>query len=58
MLRETHKQKSCGVKTINTDAKYRGGVMRSSEETFVMEAERRHGIVQSGILSQLQIGGA
>jgi hypothetical protein len=33
---------------INTDAKYRGGAMRSSEEVSVMEVERRHGIVQSG----------
>jgi hypothetical protein len=46
------------VRKINTDAKYRGGVMRSSEEVSVMEVERRHNIVQSGRLSQLQIGGA
>jgi hypothetical protein len=58
MLRETHKRKPRRVRKINTDAKYRGGVMRSSEENSVMEVERRHGIVQSGRLSQLQIGGA
>jgi hypothetical protein len=32
--------------------------MCSSEEVSVMEVERRHDIVQSGKLSQLQIGGA
>jgi len=37
MLRETHKRKPRGVREINTDAKYRGGVMRSSEEYSVME---------------------
>jgi hypothetical protein len=37
MLREHHKQRSCGVITINTNAKYRGGIMRSSEEYSVME---------------------
>jgi len=37
MLRENHKQRSCGVITTNTDVKYRGGAMRSSEEYSVME---------------------
>jgi len=37
MLRENHKQKPCGVMTTNTDAKYRGGAMCSSEEYSVME---------------------
>ncbi|MBT8406562.1 MAG: hypothetical protein KJP05_03830 [Deltaproteobacteria bacterium] len=32
--------------SANTDARYRGGVVRSSDETSVMEVERRGDIVQ------------
>ena len=44
MLRERLKRRP--RKSLSTDAKYRGGVMRSSEEGAVMALERRHGLIR------------
>lgn len=44
MLRELLKRRP--RKSVSTDAKYRGGVMHSSEESAVMAPERRHGLIR------------
>jgi hypothetical protein len=44
MLRELFKRRP--RKSMSTDAKYRGGVMHSSEESVVMASERRHGLIR------------
>src|SRR6202789_3383701 len=40
----------------NTDAGARGGVVHSSDETLVMRAERRDGVVQSSSVANPQAG--
>jgi len=48
MLRERFKQRIC--ENLSTNAMYRGGVTRSSDEGAVMALERRGGIVQLYLL--------
>lgn len=38
----------------NTDAGARGGVARSSDETFVMKAERRGGVILPANVANLR----
>ena len=44
MLREKLKQQHC--KSERTDAGYRDGLARSSDEAFVMKVERRGQLIQ------------
>lgn len=55
MLRERYKGKP--PKYLSTDAGYRGGVTRSSEEGSVMRLERRGGPIWSVTSRQLVTGG-
>jgi hypothetical protein len=44
-------------KNESTDAKHRGGCVRSSVELFVMNKERRDAIIQLNLLIQPEMGG-
>lgn len=51
MIRERLKWKP--HKSLSTDAKHRGGTVRSSAELSVMERERRNGVTYVGNKDQL-----
>ncbi|MEI2658350.1 MAG: hypothetical protein V9G16_14805 [Nitrosomonas sp.] len=55
MLREKHKEKHS--KCESTDAEYRDGATRSSEEGTVMVLERRSCPIWLGAIKQLGTGG-
>jgi hypothetical protein len=55
MLRE--KRKWMTRKRESTDARHRGGAVRSSDEGLVMRLERRGCIIQPGFWGQPEMGG-